>query len=209
MSHLPVLARLGCMRQRSSWRRWSAWPKVRQVHRTSAWILAIFGVLHLLNQTLAVAGPEAHQAGLELWRWAYRGPLTQPLLLMTAAFHAVTGLRLWWLARHTPALRWQRLTGLYLTLFLVAHPAAALYQRTVVGLDSNFYWAAAVLRWPFVLWFAPYYTLGVVSFVVHIALATKVARPLPALLFALALAGLILSGLSGALGDARIPPAYL
>ena len=97
----------------------------------------------------------------------------------------------------------------------MAHTAAALVQRFVVGLDTNFYWAAAVVRTqPFVYFFVPYYLLAVASSSVHLRYALRRRFPLrtntAALWFGLggALGSWILLGLMGLSVDFEIPPAY-
>lgn len=51
----------------------------------------------------------------------------------------------------------QALSGAYLAFFLMVHVGAVLFGRTVLKLDTNFYYAAAGLYVPpFQFFFAPY-----------------------------------------------------
>lgn len=155
---------------------------VRKLHRGSRYLLGGFGLLHLFNHWFTPLGPAWHSTVQNVLRWLYRNPVVEPVLLVSIVVQACTGAALWYQTRPrpgavTPALRkWRRWTGAYLTFFLVAHGSAALVQRYVIGLESNFYWAAAVLRWPLVLWFVPYYVLGILSFVVHLGAAISPRR---------------------------------
>jgi hypothetical protein len=186
----------------------------RRVHRTSAFVLGTFGLLHLANHWVTPWGPEAHLAVQRALRWLYQNPVSEPLLLLAIACQAATGVMLWRETRPRlgvtqPRLRkFRRWSGAYLTFFLVAHTSAALIQRFLIGSDSNFYWAAAVLRWPLVLWFAPYYSLGIFSFFVHVGAAVWPKR-----LNAFALVGalscvVIIGGLAGWFTSFEFPAEY-
>ena len=58
-----------------------------------------------------------------------------------------------------------------LALFLMQHISAALLTRLLkTEVDTNIYWAAAVVsRIEFALYFAPYYTLGIFALFLHLA----------------------------------------
>jgi hypothetical protein len=62
------------------------------------------------------------------------------------------------------------LTGLYLAFFFSFHVSAVLFGRSVLNLDTNFYFGAAGINtFPFYLFFFPYYALAIMSFFGHIA----------------------------------------
>jgi hypothetical protein len=147
-------------------------PIARSAHRFSALVIGAFSVLHLSNHLLTPFGPGVHRAAQEWLRGAYRGPVLEPLLFFAVLTQTLSGLRLWAETRGNPALRWQRRSGLFLSFFLLVHSTAALVQRFVAGLDTNFYWAASVLAWPLCLAIIPYYVLAIVSLFVHVGLVS-------------------------------------
>jgi hypothetical protein len=165
-------------------------------------------VLHLCNHPFVAAGADVHQAVMDVLRQLYRTPVAELLLYAAVGAQVVSG---WTLFRQTRGARgerrWRRYSGAFLSLFLLAHGLAAQYQRHVVGLDSNAYWAAAVLAWPWAIWFVPYYTLGVTSFVVHIGSVFGV-RAVRSGLLGVGLAAVIVLGLSGVFHPLEIPAAY-
>jgi hypothetical protein len=183
-------------------------PLARRTHRFSAILIGTFGVLHLCNHPVVAAGAEAHQALMDLLRHLYRTPVAELALYVAIGAQVVSG---WTLFRQTRGARgerrWRRYSGAFLSFFLVAHGLAAQYQRHVVGLDSNAYWAAAVLVWPWALWFVPYYMLGVTSFTVHLGPVFGVRAARSALLGG-GLAAVIILGLSGAFHPMLIPAPY-
>lgn len=186
----------------------------RKVHRLSALVLGTFGLLHLANHWVTPLGPSAHMAVQRTLRWLYQNPVCEPLLLLAILCQAATGVKLWLDTRPRPGVaqprlrKYRRWSGAYLAFFLVAHTSAALIQRFVVGLDSNFYWAAAVLRWPLVLWFVPYYCLGILSFFVHVGAAVWPKR-VNAFVLAGAISFLvIIGGLAGWFTPFELPAEY-
>jgi hypothetical protein len=186
----------------------------RRVHRTSALVLATFGLLHLANHWVVPWGPNAHMAVQGVLRWIYQNPICEPLLLLAILCQATTGVKLWRDTRARPGVaqprlrKYRRWSGAYLAFFLVAHTSAALIQRFVVGLDSNFYWAAAVLRWPLVLWFVPYYCLGILSFFVHVGAAVWPKRVNGFVLVGAVSCLVIIGGLAGWFTPFELPVEY-
>lgn len=186
----------------------------RKAHRTSALVLGTFGLLHLANHWVTPWGPGPHMAVQRVLRWLYQNPLGEPLLLLSIVCQAATGVMLWRQTRPRPGVaqsrlrQYRRWSGAYLTFFLVAHTSAALIQRCVVELDSNFYWAAGVLRWPLVLWFVPYYSLGIFSFFVHVGAAVWPKRVSTFVLLGALSCFVILGGLAGWFTSFEFPAAY-
>jgi succinate dehydrogenase/fumarate reductase cytochrome b subunit len=198
--------------------------QLRQVHRISAVIVGLFALVHIGNHLLALFGPELHIHGMEVLRLGYRQPLVEGILLLAVLVQIVTGgLQLWAGRgqRFSRFMRLQRWAGLVLALFLLQHLSAIIYGRFVQHVDTDFFFAAAVLvRFPRVLYFAPYYLLGVTALFVHLAIA---ARPLVARRFGRPAAdrsAWVLIGLGGAIGLAilvaftgllypiQLPPGY-
>lgn len=187
---------------------------VRRAHRATSLVLVIFGVLHLANHWVTPWGPAAHLTVQRLLRVLYQHPVSESLLVSCIAAQALTGVWLWFQTRPRPGAtqprlrKYRRWSGAYLAFFLVAHTSAAFVQRFVVGLDTNFYWAAGVLRWPLVLWFVPYYTLGVVSFCVHVGAAAWPKRVNSLAIVGLVSSVVIIGGLAGWFTAFELPPEY-
>jgi hypothetical protein len=114
----------------------------------------------------------------------------------------------------------QALSGTYLALFLLIHVSAVMYGRAVLGLDTDFRFAAAGFHVPPWQWFfAPYYFLAVASLFTHVGCAiywrigrmeTSLRWPVLAAFVAIGLAaGLLFDlALAGKLYPVDIPPAY-
>ncbi len=168
-------------------------------HRGSAIVLGTFGVAHLLNQLCVLSGH--HETVASALRLVYRTPLTEPLLLAAVVVQVLSGVQLYRRGRPSSSRqRWQRNTGLYLAFFLVAHPAAALVQRHVLGGATDAKWAASVVVWPLALWFVPYYTAGITSFTVHLGLATTRKPAAGFLVLGLMVSLLVVGALAGLWG---------
>lgn len=190
-----------------------------KIHRTVAFFLLIFIVLHLGSHLLSLAGPQAHLATLPQIRPLYRGRITEPLLLALLGVQIVLGFMLVW-RRHRMGIDagWGRLqiaSGLYIAFFLTMHVSAALFARYGNHLDTNFWWPASTLAHPTLRYFFyPYYFLAVTALFVHIAAALHFHGRHPKLIRAVALTGpvialLILAGIGGWLHDFRVPAPYM
>lgn len=148
---------------------------LHKLHRTSAIVIGLFVLLHLANHAAALGSVEAHIALMERLRVVYRHPLAEVVLLACVAFQVVSGLyfvRRRWGQRRGFFERAQALSGGYMAFFLLVHVSAVLSGRALLGLDTNFWYAAAGLNIaPFQLFFAPYYFLAVLAFFTHVACA--------------------------------------
>lgn len=153
-------------------------------------------------------------AAQRVLRWLYQNPVGELLLMLAILCQAASGLKLWRETRPRPGVsqprlrKYRRWSGAYLAFFLVAHTSAALIQRFVVGLEPNFYWAAAVLRWPIVLWFVPYYCLGILSFFVHVGAAVWPRRVNSFAVVGAVSCLLIIGGLAGWFTSFELPAEY-
>ncbi|GAA6142476.1 hypothetical protein [Hydrogenophaga sp. 5NK40-0174] len=147
----------------------------RSLHRSSAFVIGAFAVVHLLNHLAMIGGADAHIGFMNVARALYRQPVVEGLLLFCVAFQAGSGA--WMLIRGWRArsglIAWlQALSGAYLALFLVNHVVAVLSGRVSDGLDTNLHFAAAgfyVDPWPW--FFAPYYFVAVLALLTHIGCA--------------------------------------
>ncbi len=148
---------------------------LRRVHRASALLLVAFACAHIGNHLWALRGAAAHIELMDSLRLVYRHPLVEPLLLASAGVQCVSGwglvVRGW--RRRTGWLAWlQAASGAGLATFLLVHVASVLYGRSVLGLDTNFYFAAAGLHAGAGAWFfGPYYFLAVVALFTHLGCA--------------------------------------
>jgi succinate dehydrogenase/fumarate reductase cytochrome b subunit len=152
---------------------------MNQLHRISGIYLSFFITLHLCNHLVALVGVEQHIAVMYALRVLYKNPLIEGGLLIAIGAQLVSGLRLavhyYRLKKQKKALaghrwkRWQVYSGLYLTFFLLAHTTATLSAYYGMGIDTNFYFAAMVVQFfPYALFFVPYYSLGIVAYVLHL-----------------------------------------
>ncbi|MEM1124615.1 MAG: DUF4405 domain-containing protein [Bacteroidota bacterium] len=147
---------------------------MKQLHRLTGILTALFAVAHLLNHTTAWFGIETHQQVLAAFRRLYRVPIIEVVLIGSFLFQIVSGLRLsyalWKNPTKTTFENIQLASGMLFALFLLQHISATLGQRLLLGVDTNFYFAAAVvLEKPLLYYFIPYYFVGIVAFGVHVA----------------------------------------
>lgn len=155
---------------------------MKRLHTLAGSLIAVFIVAHLLNHLSAWWGESVHLATMEQLRRVYRHPIVEGLLLAAVLLQVVSGLRLCWqhrgLARargsHPPNIsNWRRLqwwSGLYMAFFLVNHLGAIMVGRHLLELDTNLYFGAAGLNsFPAILFFGPYYSLGILAFFAHLS----------------------------------------
>lgn len=196
---------------------------LRALHRSSAMLIVVFVCLHLANHLASLGGVATHIAFMKVARTIYRQPVVEVLLLACVAFQVGSGLRLalrGWRERRGFVPWLQALSGTYLVLFLLVHVGAILFGRTVLDLDTNFYFSAAGFHVPpYQYLFAPYYFFGVLALFTHLGCAvywqlhaaSRAARVLaiglPVLVGA-SVALLIVLSLAGMLQPVDVPAAY-
>ena len=121
----------------------------RQAHLRVALFLGLFLGLHFATHFAALGGVDRHGAMLEAGRAVYRVPLVEGLLVAALALQVVLGVTLVCsMARWPQQGGWrkaQKWSGIVLAVFIVLHTSAALGSRWLLGLDTNFYWAAGTL----------------------------------------------------------------
>jgi succinate dehydrogenase/fumarate reductase cytochrome b subunit len=196
---------------------------LRKVHRTSAIFIAAFAFAHLANHLVALSSVAAHIAFMEALRSVYRHRLVETVLLSSVTVQVLSGM---WLVMH----RWkqrkgkmawlQAISGAYLSFFLLVHVAAVLLGRSVLKLDTNFYFAAAGFYVPpYQYFFAPYYFLAVLALLTHLGCAAywqlaACSRATRMLALAIPLAAgsvialLIVLSLAGMLRQVDMPAKY-
>jgi hypothetical protein len=197
--------------------------RLRALHRTSALMVTAFACVHIVNHLTALFGVASHLAFMDSARAVYRQPIVEGILLLCVAFQVVSGLCL--IARRWKQLRgliaWlQAIAGAYLSLFLSAHVGAILFGRTVLDLDTNFYFAAAGLHVPpYPFFFAPYYFLALLALFTHLgsaayrrmhakARATGMLAMVFAVLIGSVVSLLVVLSLAGTLQPFEVPEEY-
>jgi hypothetical protein len=193
---------------------------LRRIHRCAAIAVGAYALVHLANHLAALGGVARHIAFMDAVRRVTRLPAVEALLLAAVVLQAVSGLLMVWNRRtlRPPLLaRVQAASGLYLAFFLLVHVGSVMVGRAMLGLDTNFYFAAAGLALaPSYLFFVPYYGLAVAALVFHLACA--LGRQAPAWrtrigwaggALGMLLAALIVASFSGAFYPITVPSAYL
>lgn len=197
--------------------------QLRHLHRASALVLIAFAFIHVGNHLLALKGVPTHLAVMNGLRSVYRLPAVEVVLMGCVIVQVASGLALvlrgW--KKRTGRVAWlQALSGAYLAAFLVIHVAAVLYGRSALGLDTNFYFAAAGLHVsPYQWFFGPYYALAVFALFAHLSCAcywlARDTAPVVAkhsLTIGVALgvltSALITLSLAGSLQPVQIPAEY-
>lgn len=144
-----------------------------RLHYLSGLVLAVFIGMHLFNHLYSVAGADKHIMLMKGLRLIYRNILVETILLVSVVVQIVSGIKLFRKNRKTAFSSFEKLhlwTGLYLAVFFIIHVGSVLVGRTVLHLDTNFYYGVAGLNtFPFMLFFIPYYGLATISFFGHVA----------------------------------------
>lgn len=146
---------------------------LRTVHKTFAILVGVFVLLHLGNHLTLLNSIDLHIQVMRLLRTFYRSPVIETFLLIGVALQIFTGLRLVFqqFKQKKDAWRWLQISsGIYLAYFFINHVGATLLTRSLIGLDTNVFFASVGLHVPpFQYFFAPYYFLAVCAFFSHTA----------------------------------------
>lgn len=146
--------------------------RIKLIHRFSAVILGLFILSHLAVHLIAVNGSSAHLQTLEIVQMAYRPFLLEYLLVIAVGIQIFTGARRLRFKGIDGWARAQVISGCYLIVFFIFHTSAALYTHHIVGIETDFYWAAGSLQYsPIKIGFAVYYFAAVLAVFVHWASA--------------------------------------
>lgn len=197
--------------------------RLRTLHAISATVITTYAIVHIANHLAALDGIATHIAFMEAARSVYRIRFVEAVLLACVLFQVLSGL--WLVARgwrqRRGAVAWlQAVAGAYLAFFLLVHVSSVLFGRLSLGLDTNFYFAAAGFHVrPFEIFFAPYYLFGVLALFTHLGCpaywrAKSSGRSSPSVFIALpvavgALASLVIVlVLAGEFYRVEIPPEY-
>jgi succinate dehydrogenase/fumarate reductase cytochrome b subunit len=147
---------------------------LKQLHRITGIIVAVFIILHLFNHSMAWFGVETHQKILDTFRSFYRIPIIEIILVSCFMFQIFSGIKLLLELRKkkdkTNYEKIQMFTGIALAYFIIQHIPATIGQRMLHGFDTNFYFASrVVIQKPWLYYFVPYYFIGVMVVGLHIA----------------------------------------
>ncbi|ASJ89686.1 hypothetical protein [Porphyrobacter sp. CACIAM 03H1] len=186
----------------------------RRLHLASGALIGAFLALHLGNHLAMLSGQQAHIAAMTALRPFYRHPVAETLLMLALAFQLASGLAMIWRTRgerRRGLARWQAISGAVLALFVLNHVGAVWAGRLLLGLDTNYHFAAAGMHAGYAAFFVPYYFLGVAALFVHAAcaLAWRVrGRAVPVCVAAIGIA--LAAAFVGVMAtDPAIPPRYL
>lgn len=190
----------------------------KQAHRTLASFLLVFVAVHFAAHFAAIGGRMPQASVRDATAPIYQFPVIEIALVAGLATQVALGIML--LRRisrrkRKDAWHWlQFASGVYLTIFIVNHTAAAVITRLIVGLDTGFYWAAGSLAFPPLgFGFAVYYLLAVGALVGHLVAAMHFRKPRrwhgPALLLGPTIGAAIVSAYGGALYPIKLPPDYI
>lgn len=175
---------------------------LRTLHGFSALLLVAYAAVHIANHLVGLAGIEAHIAFMRDFRSVYRIPVVEAMLLAAVAFQVYSGLTFvvrGWKQRQGLVPWLQAGSGAYLAFFFLNHVGAVLFGRTVLDLDTNFYFAAAGFHVPpFQYFFAPYYFLAVLALFTHLVQCAILFCTYPATAPSAALARVTLARMSDA-----------
>lgn len=146
---------------------------MKKVHYYSGLFISVFIVLHFGNHLFALVSPEKHIETMELVRLIYRHPIFEVLLVGACLTQIIAGISLYRNKKKSLQNGFDKIhlySGLYLAFFLMVHPIAIFVGRYYLEVDTNFWYGAmGVNHFPELLFFIPYYFLGVFSFFAHVA----------------------------------------
>ncbi|MCJ8312058.1 MAG: hypothetical protein HRU38_03900 [Saccharospirillaceae bacterium] len=198
---------------------------LHKLHRTSAIIIGLFILLHLINHSMIILGAQNHIEFMDAIRVIYRNAIVESLLILCILFQVSSGVVLVWKRRgqRTGFIEKSQVwSGLYLAFFLINHLAAVFFGRLILELDSNIYFAiAGFYVLPFSLFFIPYYFLAVVAIFVHLAsafnwlLRNKIKNPIRKnivfliMFIGIGFALILIFAFLGFFSDINIPAEYL
>lgn len=188
--------------------------QTRSLHLASGALIGTFLLLHIGNHLAMFADQGAHIALMEALRPIYRNPVVETLLMLALAFQIGSGLTMIWRShaeRHGWLAWLQAGSGLVLVLFILNHVAAVWAGRLMMGLDTNYHFAAAGFHAGLAWFFVPYYFMGVAALFIHggCALAWRLrSKAVPLIVMAL---GIVLAAgfVTAMATDPAIPRPYL
>ncbi|MCF6194228.1 MAG: hypothetical protein L3J46_07840, partial [Kangiellaceae bacterium] len=119
--------------------------RLRAIHRTTAYFVLAFVVVHICNHLIGAFGFETYDYVQSILRKIYRNPIVEPVLITAVIFQLIIGLILLIksLKKEPPKSFWsclQTVSGILIILTIGEHLIAMYLARVVSNLDTNFYW---------------------------------------------------------------------
>lgn len=156
--------------------------QAKQAHRNLAIFILLFLLVHFATHFVSLGGIEAHTQALGVARLFYQFPLVEIALVLALAGQVFLGFKLLrTISKRKRKGMWhwvQFASAAYLAFFIMLHTSAAVGTRLIVGLDTNFYWAAGTLGIdPIKYGFRPYYVLAVTAVFSHVIAALHFRGP--------------------------------
>lgn len=191
-----------------------------KVHRSLALLLLVFIISHLAIHLTAIGGVNMHIKTLSWAHPLYTNMIMEPILIAAIIMQIIIGFMLLkkrWKQEQKGFWGWVQLSsGAYLGMFLIIHTSAALMTRYIVGLETNFHWAAGTLHiGNLAYYFAPYYFFAIflifshLAAAIHFGMGDKARIISPMIMGAGALVALlIVTTFSGGFYEIQIPTEY-
>jgi succinate dehydrogenase/fumarate reductase cytochrome b subunit len=146
------------------------------LHRISGLLIGTFVCLHVANHLVSLSSISSNIEFMMIARKFYRQPLIEAVLLICVTLQVISGSGFIFHGRSQRrglVASLQAISGGYLAFFFLVHVGAVIVGRTVLALDTNFYFAAAGFHvQPFQYFFAPYYFFAVLALFTHLGCAT-------------------------------------
>jgi hypothetical protein len=154
----------------------------RVVHGSTAAILTIYVLFHIINHLFGLVGQDAHAVVMKIGRVVYRSRLGEPLLVAAMLFQVGTGLYLAWrwsAAPQTFHRTYQVASGVYLSLFILGHMNSVfIYARSFLGIPTDWSFAigapTGLIHDAWNIRLLPHYTLGVFFVLSHLVSGMRV-----------------------------------
>lgn len=143
------------------------------MHFVSGLTLSIFIGSHLFNHIYSVFGAQKHIEVMLMLRPIYRNMFIETILILAVIIQIWSGIKLIKVKRKLSPTMFNQLqiwSGIYLAFFLIIHLTAIIVGRTLLNLDTNFYFGVAGLNtFPMNLFFIPYYVIALLAVFAHIS----------------------------------------
>jgi hypothetical protein len=158
--------------------------RAMKVQALSGAVFAVFLLVHLLNQALAVLGERRYDEVQRALRAGYQAPVLEVVLVLAPLLlHVFASVKRMWLRRGAEArpVTWRltahRWSGRFLLLVFIGHVAATRGASALFDVFPGFAGLAFTFRWvPAYFW--PYYLLLALTGWYHVLHGLSVAMPL-------------------------------
>ncbi len=145
---------------------------MERLHKLSAGFVFAFLCLHFANHLVGLQSLDAHLQFMDAVRNIYRHPIVEMAVFLAFVVQILSGFALAkviWREKKDFVHQLQAASGTYLIIFVIIHLIFIFIGRSVLRVDTNFYYAAAGLMSPtWRYFFLPYYGLGILALFTHI-----------------------------------------